>query len=154
MSDAAAERRRDYSERERLTALETALPILSAELGQCRSRLHDIAGHVAVLVAASEQAEEAHDKLARAIEQLGDKIERRIEQHDRRDDDRFAADGARLVTLEKQLGVYDTRSSEERRDADRRHTRRTAIWAALIGVVAVALASLFQTVGQHLLGAL
>ena len=143
MSDTAPERRRDYSAHgERLKALETELRIVAGETAQCRTRLHDIGNHVAVLVAASEQAEEAHEKLARQIEQLGDKIEGRIEQHDRRDDDRFNAVGSRLVTVEKRLGVYDAQDAETARETDRRHNRRAMLHAALIGLASALVASL------------
>lgn len=60
----------------------------------------------------------------------------RIEQHDQRDDDRFVAVGARLLTIERKLGVYDTEAEAEARAEDRHHDRRNLIHTAIIAAIA------------------
>lgn len=62
-----------------------------------------------------------------------DNILRRIEQHDERDDDRFQAMGARLVTIERTLGVDAVRTEEQNKALERRHDRRNLMHSGMIG---------------------
>lgn len=142
------ERRHDYRALgERMAAVETEMHGLGSEVRSIRGRLHTLESHTTALLLKTEEnarahqrGAAAHDQIERKIDELRREAEERaervmgaFEQHDRRDDQRFDADGSRLSTLERQAGIYDARAADAERELARRYSRRTAFLVAAIG---------------------
>ena len=145
------ERRLDAGEtRERLTRLETIVEAISERVGVIGQRVHDLMSHVTTLTMNSERATEQHAEMLVEIRAARAEAAQGLAQHDRRDDERFAAAGARLEMIERDVAIGAAVGREKRqeaeRDGDRRHDLRVAIIAGVIGVAGALLASHYLAV--------
>ena len=124
MSD---ERRRDYvGIVTQLAETKTKLGIISDEVGMLRVKSHSMANDVTVLLGHSEEAVRVHAAMMAQIERLA----ANMEQHDGRDDQRFAGVGSQISTIEKSLGIRDAQDVA----AQTHQSRRLAVYIAIIGL--------------------
>jgi hypothetical protein len=116
-----------------------------------------MATHVAILIDASKRAEIAHVQMAAALRTIRDDAEHReqrfverLEQHDRRDDDRFNAVGARLNIIERTLGTQEALAGAADNRSRSMMDRRNIMRAAWVGLVATILGALIGFLGEQL----
>lgn len=72
---------------------------------------------------------------------------RAFEQHDLRDDERFASHSARLVAIEQQIGRHGAELEADTRASDRQHERRNLIHVAVIGFLGAVIGALVIAMG-------
>lgn len=145
------ERRQDG---ERLARLEAHVE----EIPRMRQRIHDMATSIAVVAAGMERNEEQHQVAAGQrsemlveIRALRSESAAQMRQHDERDDERFAAVGARLSAIEKHEAAYEAVEILEAQREERRHQHYSARFVALIGAVGAIVSALIIIGGEKLL---
>jgi hypothetical protein len=105
MSDGdRAERRTGFAEiGERVTRVETKMDIQTGELALLRPIVHRMVSEVSALVLQGEQRQRDHGALMEQLQRFGD----HLEQHDSRDDSRFAAHGSLLAGIGARLDAFE-----------------------------------------------
>src|SRR5690348_14783909 len=92
---------------ERLVRLETQMATVLGEIGMLRPVVHRVVSEVTTLVLLGEQHTRDHE----TIMQRFDRMEKRLEQHDERNDGRFADQGGRIDQNDKRIsGLESTQS--------------------------------------------
>jgi chromosome segregation ATPase len=138
MSDDGPERRQGYRHLgERVAAVETEMRTNTTELSRVRVVVHDMVSHLAALVGQSEMQQRDHATQARQIDDLRADLKERfehlvgtVEQHDLRDDQRFAGHGSQIATIERTLGIQAAQDDEQHR----KQAKRLAVYVAIIGL--------------------